>query len=374
MRVLIEASSAYDQYAGIGRYARNVITHLHSIAEPADDLRLVHTRDRIDLDLTEFETSVRDLSNRTIPLSRRNAYRIWFRLGLPIDVQWFLSKSDVAYSPDFTIWHTNRIPRIITVHDLVYVTHPEHTVPGLLSFLETVVDKQIEQAAKIAVVSHATAADLSRYAGVSADRMVYAPNAVDDRFFMASPLTEQEREALGLPAEFALMVGTLEPRKNHVGAIHAYELSEAAKHFPLVIVGREGWGLDRIIPTLTDAQVKGVVRYLSFFPDDALPRLMASARMLVFPSWNEGFGLPVAEMLATGGNVVTSTAPALLEVAGGFGESADAGDIEGLARAIDASIELPSDALRKQRRDWISSCYSWETTADTLLRAMHELV
>lgn len=373
MRVLVEASSAYDQYAGIGRYARNVIAGLIRNAEPDARFNIVRTKDRCDLDLSEFGESVRGIRNRVIPLSRQNAYRLWFRLKTPIDVQWLTGRADVAYSPDFTMWRTSRTPRIVTVHDLAHMTHPELTVPGLLKFLEHVVQPEIERAQKIAVVSRATAADLARFMGVHPDRIVYAPNAVDERFHMPAPFSADELVELGFPPEFSLMLGTIEPRKNHANAIRAYERSSAVGRLPLVIAGRLGWGLKNILPIMEEAESRGIVKYVSYVPDEIVPRLMASARVLIFPSWNEGFGLPVVEMLATGGNVVTSRAPALIEVAGGHAQNADADDVDGLAEAINASLELPSLETRQARLDWVTSQYSWDTTAVSLLESFEQV-
>lgn len=370
MRVLIEASSAYDQYAGIGRYARNVISAMIKHANDDLDFRMLRTRDRIDVDISEFEQDVTDVPKRVLPLSRQNAYRLWFRLNLPLDIQWAAGRADAIYSPDFTTWHTSGIRRMVTVHDLVHLSHPEHTVPGLLNFLDRVVEPQIQKATKVAVVSRATERDLIHHYGVGQESIIYAPNAVDARFHLPEPLAREQLLELGYPEEFSLMVGTIEPRKNHINALKAYSQSEAAQKIPLLIAGRYGWGLETVVPAIEHAESQGIARYLDFIPDSLLPRLMASARMLVFPSWNEGFGLPVAEMLATGGNVVISRAPALLEVAGDQGYSADAGDVDGLAQAINEALERPGPDTRTLRSQWIRSRYSWENTAWSVLEGL----
>lgn len=372
MRILVEASSIYDQHAGIGRYARHIVGEMLSSDEETD-FRLLRTSDDADVDLSYFESALGHRTVRKLPLSRRNAYRIWFRLGIPFDIQLISGRADVAYSPDFTIWHTRNIPRVVTVHDLAHMTHPQFTTPGLLGFLNRVVIPQVEQAAKIAVVSKATGTDLQRLLGVRSEDIIYAPNGVDDRFLRAEPLSEHERKVLGLPQDFGLMVGTIEPRKNHENAIRAWELSELGGKVPLVILGREGWGLDRIYPILQPAIDRGTVIYRSYLEDTYLPSVMRSARMLIFPSWTEGFGLPVAEMLATGGNVVTSSAPALLEVADGHSWHAAADDPEGLADAIGLASIPPTPQQREARRNSIRERYSWVESAGKLLEEFKRL-
>ena len=89
---------------------------------------------------------------------------------------------------------------------------------------------------------------------------------------------------------------------------------------PLVVAGKEGWEVEQIRKAAAGLVAKGLVRFLDFVPDADLPGLYAGAAALVYPSWYEGFGLPVLEALAAGIPVVTSDAPALLEVSGGVVE------------------------------------------------------
>lgn len=373
MRTLIEASAAFYQGAGIGRYSRNIITRL--INQPGDDswtLMRVPERWRHDPGYLARPAS-RNVKVLTLPTTRRNADRLWFRLNVPLDARLLGARADVVYSPDFTAPPMWGVPRMITVHDLAFLTHPEHTTDALRTYLEKVVPRQVERADKIAVVSNATKADVVRLLGVPEQRIVVARNAVDERFYRARPLGEHERQRLGIPERYLLMVGTVEPRKNHINALKALEMSGVGPDVPLVIAGRPGWGYEPAMALAEEMYGRGLVRLPQYVPDVDLPGLIAGATAMLYPSWTEGFGLPVAEALATGIPVITGTAPALREVGGPYARYADPADVEGIAAHIrDVVADASSDEERHLRREWTRQ-FSWDSSTSIVLRNLREI-
>ena len=177
MRVLVEASAAYNQGAGIGRYSRNILHRLIPMASE-DEFTLLRAPE--DLSRPKFDESpYPNATLKTLPYNLRNADRIRFRLRAPLDARLFAGSADVEYSPDFTAPPMWRVPRMITVHDLAFLTQPAHTTDALRSYLETVVPRQVSEADLVAAVSHATADDLKSYSGVPDDKLVLARNGVD---------------------------------------------------------------------------------------------------------------------------------------------------------------------------------------------------
>lgn len=371
MKTLVEASAAFGQGAGIGRYARNIVTRLISASD--DEWALV--RAPANRSEASFFDPVR--SDRvkvvTLPFSRRNADRLWFRMRLPVDIRLFGGRGDVVYSPDFTAPPMLGVPRMITVHDLAFMTHPGHTTEALRRYLEGVVPREVARADKVAVVSHATRKDVVRLLGVPEHKVVVVANGVDDRFYQAAPLASAARKRLGLPERYLLMVGTIEPRKNHLNAMRALERSRVGNHLPLVIAGRTGWGYEETMEQARRLVNRGLVQLLDYFPDEDLPGLYAGAKAVLYPSWTEGFGLPVVEALASGTAVVTGTAPALREVGGDEAIYADPGDVEGLADRIRHVAEQESsDEDRARRQQWTRR-FSWDSSTSTVIESLKNL-
>lgn len=373
MKTLIEASAAFDQGAGIGRYARNIVSRL--IERGNEDelwtlLRAPAEGGKSPLLEVASSSSVRTI---TLPFSRRNADRLWFRARVPLDVRLFAHRADIVYSPDFTAPPMFGVSRMITVHDLAFLTHPEQTTDPLRRYLEAVVPRQVASADKVAVVSYATRDEVMRHLGVPQHRIVVARNGVDDRFYRARPMTELARRRLGIPSRYFLMVGTIEPRKNHVNALRAFERSGVGRQVPLVLSGRPGWGYEPAMAEAERLAERGLVHLPGYVPDVDLPSLYAGATALLYPSWTEGFGLPIAEALATGIPVVAGTAPALREVGGNEALYAEPDDIDDLAEKICYVAEsVSTDTDRERRREWTRQ-FSWDSSTSIVLENLRAL-
>lgn len=372
MKTLIEASAAFDQGAGIGRYARNIISRLLD-SRGDDHWALVRApEDRENAPYFHPVTSER-VKTVTLPFSRRNADRLWFRLRAPIDIRLFSGRADAIYSPDFTAPPMYGAPRMITVHDLAFLTHPEQTTDALRHYMEHVVPREVERADRVAVVSRSTRDDVVRLLNVPEEKIVVVPNGVDRRFYQPVPLPPAARRRLQLPERYLLMVGTIEPRKNHLNTMLALQRSGVGKDVPLVIAGRLGWGYEKTMEEAWRLAEQGLVFLLDYVPEADLPGLYAGADALLYPSWTEGFGLPVVEALAAGTPVVTGTAPALREVGGDEAVYADPDDIDGLAeqiRHVTAQESSEDDRLRRQQ--WTRQ-FSWDSSTSTVIESLKTL-
>lgn len=373
MKTLIEASAAFDQGAGIGRYARNIISRL--IRDCGDDawtlLRAPSQRGPSPYLSIPRHDGLRTV---TLPFSRRRADQLWFRARLPLDVRLFAGRGDALYSPDFTAPPALGMPSMVTIHDLAFLTHPEHTTDALRRYLSGVVPRQIERANRVAVVSEATRDDISRLFNVDRERLVVARNGVDERFCSAQPPSDEARSRLGLPDHYVLMVGTIEPRKNHLNAMKALEAANLGEHLPLLIAGRPGWGYEAAMEEAKRLAGRRIVRILDYVPEADLPALYAGATALLYPSWTEGFGLPVAESLAAGTLAITGTAPALREVGGEHAWYADPADVDALAELIRRSADLvTTDEDRDRRRQWTRQ-FSWDQSTETIRTQLRQMI
>jgi glycosyltransferase involved in cell wall biosynthesis len=219
------------------------------------------------------------------------------------------------------------------VHDLIPATHPEYARPGVamqhLRRLETVASL----AAGIIVNSAATGAVLQPHLVRQSDppAVVVAPLGID----MAVP----DARAAGIPDEpYFVSIGTIEPRKNHLLLLHLWR-DFAAKWGPaaprLVLVGRRGWENENVLDLLERCTLlKGLVSEAGSLADPAVAALLAGSRALLFPSFAEGYGLPLAEALAAGAPAICSDLPALREVGGDVPEYLDPLDGAGWRRMV----------------------------------------
>ena len=304
MHVAIDYTAAVHQGAGIGRYTRNLIGALTKI----------DNRNQYTLFVAGGWAQGERLGNRpsnlrvrTVPLSDRLVHIFWQRLRVPVPVQVITGKIDLFHAPDFVLPPIGRTPAILTVHDLSFLRVPEHFVPGFRGYLEGAVSRGVERARHILADSESTRRDLIELMGVSPDRITVIYPGVEPRFRqihdadVLAGVTERYR----LPERFILGLSTLQPRKNFDGLIRAFRQLLADNRgrqsfldLHLVICGGPGWMYEDTVEMVTRYGLEERVHFPGFVRDEDLPALYSLAAVFAFPSWYEGFGLPVLEAQA----------------------------------------------------------------------------
>jgi glycosyltransferase involved in cell wall biosynthesis len=195
--------------------------------------------------------------------------------------------------------------------------------------------------------SESTRRDLEELMGVSGARILVLYPGVEDRFRRVRQPAELERvrARYGLPRRFILGVGTLQPRKNFAGLIEAFARAKA-EDLDLVIAGGPGWLYEDIREAIDRHDVEGSVHLLGFVDDVDLPALYTLATVFAFPSWYEGFGLPLLEAMACGTPVVAANNSSLPEVAGDAALLVDAASTDQLVNALHV---LLTDRAQRER-------------------------
>ena len=235
MRIGIDYTAAARQRAGIGRYARELITALLAIENAQQEVyqyvifaatgqlpraRWQHEMDRL------RATRNSQFTIRNLPLSDDWVARIWHRLRLPVPVEVITGALDVFYSPDFVLPPTRRATRtLLTVHDFSFLHYPEHFVPKLVQYLNRVVPRSVDRADLVLADSEATRADLIAHLGTPPDRVKVLYGGVDPRFRPEPEPGENERlrTRYGIgDRPYVLSVGTLQPRKNYARLIQSF--------------------------------------------------------------------------------------------------------------------------------------------------------
>jgi glycosyltransferase involved in cell wall biosynthesis len=232
---------------------------------------------------------------------------------------------------------------VATVHDLSHVVYPQFHPSARVDYMNLAFPQTLRRATHLITDAESVRQELIQRVGWSADRVTAVPLGVDAAFqpHDAAELQPLMRR-LGLRSnEYSLCVGTIEPRKNIDRLLSAYEALPATlrRDFPLVLAGAQGWRSAEIHARIARAESAGWLRYLAFVPEDELPMLYAGARLFVYPSLYEGFGLPVLEAMASGAPVITSNVASLPEVVGAAAWLVDPKDADQIAEALQELLQ-----------------------------------
>ncbi|WP_077231319.1 glycosyltransferase family 4 protein [Methyloversatilis thermotolerans] len=270
---------------------------------------------------------------------------------------------------------------VVTIHDLSPFVWPECHPPERVRYMEVEVGRSVERASLLITVSEFTREQVAKYFGKPLDEIRAVPLASASSFF---PREKKQLEAClnkhGLAYQrYSLFVGTIEPRKNLLVLLDAYERLPARlrNQWPLVLTGYRGWRSEGIHARIAQGVRAGWVKYLGFVDGEDLPLLYAGAWLFVFPSLYEGFGLPVLEAMSSGIPVVCSRSSSLPEVAEGVALMCEANDVDALTESIKRALEDDSWRVKAILAGLVKSRnYSWprcaQATADIYVSALRK--
>lgn len=374
MRIGIDYTAAVRQHAGIGRYTRNLIRALAELDRQNRYTLFVAGGWGEGDGLGPWPAN---FSLRSVPVSDRWLNIIWQRLRLPLPIQWVTGPLDLFHSPDFVLPPLGRTPAVLTVHDLSFLRVPECFVPGFREYLERAVSRAVGRARFILADSFSTRQDLIDLMGAEPERVTVLYPGVESRFapIQDPVILDPVRARYDLPPRFVLGLGTLQPRKNFDGLVDAFGRLLATRSnepwladLQLVIAGGKGWMYEETIAQVERLGLEKRVRFLGFVDDADLPALYSLAAVFAFPSWYEGFGVPILEAMACGTPVVAAKNSSLPEVVGDAGLLVSAADTDALAAALtrllgekDLRAELIVAGQGRARR------FTWEKAAHQLM-------
>jgi len=260
-------------------------------------------------------------------------------------------EGDVLWGPHGTLPLAGHVPAVATVHDFTSITMPgRHRLKTILSF-NLFIGASLEKAARVACVSRAVADEAMRGFGVAASKIELVPNGVSDYF---SPSGEED--------DFILYAGTLEPRKG-LDVLFGVWWSLPEPRPRLVLCGDAGWRM----------RVPVGVEVTGYVTRERLRELYRGARVFVYPSRYEGFGIPPLEALACGAPVIATRIGAIPEFAKDVAILVDPGDYDGLRAAL---VRVLSDsALRRDLRargPERARAWTWERGARTMRHLIEE--
>jgi glycosyltransferase involved in cell wall biosynthesis len=383
-RVLVDATSVPADRGGVGRYVDGLLGALaarpHAARLPADRQHPERAPDEVELVVAALRTDVErysrllpgiDVVSAPAAVAHRPARLAWEQTGLPLLAQQV--GAEVLHSPFYTCPLRAACPVTVTVHDATFFTEPEHYDKSRRTFFRSAIKTSLRRAARVIVPSKATRDELIRLLEADPTRIDVAYHGVDHAMF--HPPTGEEkarvRARLGLGKQsYIAFLGAKEPRKNVPNLIRGWVAAVQARAEPPALVVAGGQGHDDEIDSAA-AEVPVHLRLLrpGYLRAADLPGFLGGALLAAYPSYGEGFGLPILEAMACGTPVLTTPRLSLPEVGGDAVAYTSEGPEE---ISTDLSALLDDEprrlALAKAGQDRAKE-FTWESSAEVHLTA-----
>lgn len=350
--------SIRPRLTGVGRHVANLVHAL--TGEPTiKPLTVFVTQDAPSL----REAGI-DEVRAPFPTPNEYARAFWEQTVVPWQVA--RRRVELYHSPNYILPLALPAPAVVTLHDVTYLDPTLHkwTSHHYLTFLTALA---LRKARAVIAVSDYTRRRVEALYPHTQGRVQVIYQGVEPTFRPPAPADlEAFRRRTGIDHPYVLYVGTIEPRKNVVRLIEAFEMAIAEGELPhhLYLVGAWGWKTGPVADALRRAMAGGRVHVAGYVPNEDLPLYYAGADVFLYPSIEEGFGLPAAEAMACGTPVVTSNTSSLPEVVGDAALTVDPLDVSAIAEGIlqvvtncELRTRLRAAGLQRAAR------FSWQQSA-----------
>lgn len=302
-------------YTGVGEYTINVLKHM---VERATDVKFklffnaYNLEPGVEFSKDKIETHFFNYPNKYFSFKTRFFNRP--------KIDKMIGGADVFFSPHFISAPVSRdCKRVVTFHDLSFERYPEFfDLRRKFWHFSNNPRAQARDADHIIAVSESTAYDLQDIYGIDKNKISVVYSGVSEEFF--KEISDEDlgivRVRHNLPARFILFISTIEPRKNVLGIIKAFEIfkESTGEDVSLVIAGKPGWLHKKVFRAMRDSKYNENIKYIGFIKNSDKPALYRLSEVFVYPSIYEGFGFPPIEAMASGIPVITSARSSLPEV------------------------------------------------------------
>lgn len=343
-KVYIEALGLVEgHFSGIGQYILGILRGLDEIVNEeildgneVPDIRIIipyNTRRKF----KKFK--FKHLRPKLFPLPFRYMAFLWHRGKMPPLDLWcgrgYYLFTRFATMP---LWFSKSA---VIIYDISFETHRQYSDEGNAIFLSRATRKSVKQARTIFTISKNAKKEIEDVFRVPSKDIIVATPAADQRFFYRRSEKEikKAKEKYGIKGEYILALSNLEPRKNLDTLVDAYCAlpKNYRKSTSLLLVGVSGWKTDALFEKIIDRVNDGynIIRPSKYVNDKDKPAVISGAKMLIYPSHYEGFGMPPLEALACGVPVITANNSSLPEVVNGVGTMLEATDTAGLQKEIE---------------------------------------
>jgi len=359
MRIALDAIPLAAAKTGVGHYTDAL----------ADGLARVHPDHQYDL-LSPFEFDLdyngdrpKNLNRQFIPV--RSIFRKWWLVGLPSLLR--IYHVDVFHGTNYCVPVFAPCPTVVTIHDLSLYTQSHTHEKVNVNRGKRRMPIMARRARLIIAPSEWTRREIVEQLRISPEKIRVVYEAAREGMKPMPPhLCQSALDKYQIRRPYLLYVGTIEPRKNLLTLIRAYDelLRTTTRRPQLALCGRRGWLCDEVFKMVEDLKLQDQIRFTGYVDDADLPALYSAAEAFVYPSFYEGFGLPPLEAMACAAPVITSDVSSLPEVVGKAGLTHAPNDSRALTEAM-AKLLGDETAREHFRREGLKQAakFSWERAA-----------
>lgn len=363
---------------GAGRYIINLVRNLLEIDNKNT---YVLTGRYTSTEYLEIAYNLKkDFENNKIELkfyrTPQKKLDLWNRFKFP-PIEFLGFKADILHCPDYLIPPTLNKNIVLTIHDLAFIRFPEFNFDWFVKKYTREVKKNVQISKKIIADSKSTKNDIVKFFKINPAKVEVVYLSAES-IFIKLPEKDKNKNVLKkykINKKYILSVGTIEPRKNFITLIKAFNLIKQKKtdtDYKLVIAGRTGWKSEATYEEREKSPYREDILFSGRVPDQDLVQIYNQAELFVYPSLFEGFGLPPLEAMSCGLPVIASDTSSLKEVIGNAGMLVTAGDESKLKKQIlhvleneEIKEELKGKSLIRAKK------FSWEETARKTLEIYH---
>ncbi len=382
MKVTVEATPILPKPSGVGLYVLNLLAALESLQEPEGfQLGLAYQPSlknwlRGNLAVPDVLTHYDPIAILPLPVRLLNVLAQLPGQPLMERLERRFGQPDIYHGTNYAVYPCRHSLRIMTIYDLSFIRYPNYVTAVVRTYAQRV-NQCLAWTDLVITISESSKRDVVEYLGVPEERVWvtplasrYAGDALGNRDEAKKPQDLGDRP-------YILFVSTLEPRKNVVGLIQAFDQLKTTHRIDhqLVLVGQKGWQFAPIFEAIAASPWQHHINHLDYLSDAEVAYCYRHADVFAYPSLYEGFGLPVLEAMTLGCPVVTSNTSSLPEVAGEAALMVDPTSVEELAAAL---WQIIDDRPRRQslieQGHQQAAQFSWQRTSKATLSAYRSLL
>jgi len=369
MNIGFEAKRIFENRSGLGNYGRNMINLLDRFypenryklfAPTFTKLYTIPYSSEVITPKTFFSKSFKSFWRLHKVAKLLNSNRIDIFHGLSHVLPYGIEKTGV--------------PSVVTIHDLIFIRYPEYYKKFDRHIYRHIYLSSCQRATRIIAISDQTKSDLINYFKIDPEKIEVIYQSCDSRFY--NRLSEERKTSIRLkyklPQKYILCVGTIEQRKNQLSLLKAVVAEKLDT--TVVILGKPTKYINKLNRFISESGIRGQVIFLHHTTTDELQGIYQMAEVMVYPSFFEGFGLPVLEAQASGCAVITSNTSSLPE-AGGKGalyiNPSDISEIGQTIRNVLSISKLKEELIEKGHAN--AEQFSEKLAAERLMNLYNDL-